>query len=535
MFRRRFSSVSQGRNPQGVHAWLVGSGIASLTSAVHLMKDAQVPPSQIHILETHSYPGGGVDSTGDPGKGYVIHAGRQPNFNDPCMEELLSSVPSSTGTERTLLDEIKEFNELEAPQEDATTHVLVQGQYGPEELEMGKSSMTHKERMDLLMFMLEGEKALNSKSVKDCFGESFFQSKFWCIWAATFAFQPWHSAIEFRRYLRKYLHDTQSLNNMKMLGWTRFSQYESLIMPIAHFLEEQGVDFRFHCRVTDLKMSTPTTVTELTMMQNGTEKIVTIDPNDVVIVTLGSISSGSTLGSNSKAPAPMSMGSEDSFGVEWSIWSQLAMQSPNFGNPTRFSSRIPESSLETFTVTLRDPEFLDRLLKLTKERPGTGGLLILKDSNWAMSLSIPHQPMFSDQPPDVQVFWGYSLFPERIGNFVRKPMFSCTGQEIMSELLQHLRFPTDSILKNSVTVPCFMPHLTAQMLTRHHGDRPEVVPRTNNVAVIGQYVEIPEDTTFTIEYSVRGAQMAVQHMMGLVAEPKKRQKHYLAEFLEALV
>lgn len=354
-----------------------------------------------------------------------------------------------------------------------------------------------------------------------------------------FAFQPWHSAAEFRRYLRKMLHNTQSLNEMKLLGWTRYTEYESIIMPIAHYLEEQGVDFRFHCRVTDIKMypeGDPTTVSELTMMQNNSEKIVTIDPNDIVIATLGSVSFGSTLGSNTRPPAPMSMGADDSsFGGEWSVWSQLARKGTKFGNPANFCTRIPESTLETFTITLRDPEFLNRLVRLTRERPGTGGLITLKDSNWALSLSIPPQPMFPDQPHDVQVVWGYALLPERIGNFVRKPMFSCCGEEIMMEVLQLLNFPMDSILPASVTVPCFMPHLTAEMLTRSHGDRPEIVPRMTNMALIGQYVEIPDETTFTMEYSVRGAQYAVYQLMGLVKEPMKQNKNYLAEFLENLI
>lgn len=185
MYRRRLSSHSQGRNPHAVHAWLVGSGIASLTAAVHLIKDAQVPPQQIHILETHSYPGGGVDSTGDPSKGYVIHAGRQPNLNDVCIEDLLSAVPSSSDPDVTLHEEIKRFNEEENVEGQATTHVLTLENAGPEELDLKRLSLNMKDRMDLITFMLETEKALNRKSIRDCFGEEFFRSKFWAVWSAT--------------------------------------------------------------------------------------------------------------------------------------------------------------------------------------------------------------------------------------------------------------------------------------------------------------------------------------------------------------
>jgi myosin-crossreactive antigen len=49
---------------------------------------------------------------------------------------------------------------------------------------------------------------------------------------------------------------------------------------------------------------------------------------------------------------------------------------------------------------------------------GTGGLVTFKDSNWLMSIILAHQPHFIDRPADVQVFWGYALFPDRVGNVV---------------------------------------------------------------------------------------------------------------------
>ncbi len=53
---------------------------------------------------------------------------------------------------------------------------------------------------------------------------------------------------------------------------------------------------------------------------------------------------------------------------------------------------------------------------------GTGGLVTFNDSNWMMSTVLAHQPHFINQPADVQLFRGYSLFPDRIGNFVAKPI-----------------------------------------------------------------------------------------------------------------
>ena len=65
-----------------------------------------------------------------------------------------------------------------------------------------------------------------------------------------------------------------------------------------------------------------------------------------------------------------------------------------------------------------------------------------------------------------------------------------------------------------------MPYITSQFLVRKHGDRPQVVPpKSRNLAFIGQYAELPDDVVFTVEYSVRSAQIAVYTLLGLGKEP----------------
>jgi len=60
------------------------------------------------------------------------------------------------------------------------------------------------------------------------------------------------------------------------------------------------------------------------------------------------------------------------------------------------------------------------MTKLTGSEPGSGGLLTLKDSGWVLSLFIFHQPEILDQPEGTFVWWGYGLYPERNGTYVRK-------------------------------------------------------------------------------------------------------------------
>ena len=53
-------------------------------------------------------------------------------------------------------------------------------------------------------------------------------------------------------------------------------------------------------------------------------------------------------------------------------------------------------------------------------------------------------------------------------------------------------------------------------MPRLRSDRPLPVPRgSKNFAFISQFVEIAEDVVFTVEYSVRAAQMAVYELLGI--------------------
>jgi len=56
-------------------------------------------------------------------------------------------------------------------------------------------------------------------------------------------------------------------------------------------------------------------------------------------------------------------------------------------------------------------------------------------------------------------------------------------------------------------------------MPRVKGDRPDVVPAgAKNFAFIGQFCEIPDDVVFTVEYSVRSAQMAVYKLLDIKKE-----------------
>jgi oleate hydratase len=219
-------------------------------------------------------------------------------------------------------------------------------------------------------------------------------------------------------------------------------------------------------------------------------------------VTTGSQAADLSAGSMTEAARPQPSGRS------WALWTSLAKGRPEFGKPDAFfgDARIPLSRWVTFTVTDTGKEFIAQMSALTGSEPGRGGLVTLKDSGWVLSLSLFHQPEIIDQPRGTTVWWGYGLYPDRDGDFVRKPMDQCTGAEILEETLRHLRFDRDSIMASSICVPCNMPYVNNIWLPRSRGDRPPPIPeRSTNLGLIGQYVELPREIAFTIECSVRSA------------------------------
>lgn len=345
--------------------------------------------------------------------------------------------------------------------------------------------------------------------------------------------------MELRRYLRKYLHDIASGGKLSGPDDIRNSQHESIIRPITGYLREEGVDIRLNDRVIDIltyPSSDPTTVSEIKYIgEDGDERLVTLDPSDLTFVTLGSIGSGTVYGTNNTAPPPAAVSPiVEGTDNEWSLWAKLAGKTIKFGNPSNFTTAPAQTTLGTFTTTLHDPEFFDRIAQATGLAPGSQPVLSLPESNWQVSLNIPSQPVFDNQPDNIKVFSGWVLHPEKNGNYIKKPMVDCTGAEILEEVLQHLKFPL-SILSSAVTVPSVSPLGTSALLPRSHNERPEVIPHdTTNIAFLGQFVEIAEEPSLTLEYSVLSAQVAVDHFMGVRKESHVSWRNHFVELFDLL-
>jgi len=493
--------------------YFVGSGIASLAGAVYLIRDAGVDGHDIVILEESADFGGALDAHGSPETGYFMSGSRMFESEYRCTFDLLSAIPSGSNPLISVREETNRVA-VENSWNDKARLVNRDGTIA----ECHHLGLDERERADLLTLVMEPERLLDGKRITDRFAPDFFQGNFWYEWCTLFAFQPWHSAIEFRRYLLRFMHHFSTIDTEAGVYRTHFNQYDSIAVPIATWLHEHGTTMRFDTTVVDLEFKTDAsetiTVEAIVTTSGGVPARLALGAADMVFVTNGSMTADKAFGSMDAAPI-LNRGKQSG---AWRLWETLARGRPEFGHPAVFDSHIDESVWESFSVTVDDPRFLERMRTFTGSAPGRGGLTTFKDSNWLITISISHQPFFPAQPAGVDVWWGYGLSYDQPGNYVKKPMSDCTGREILEEVLGHLHFENDTtaILESSTVIPCVMPYITSQFLVRSSGDRPRVVPAgSTNFAFIGQYAELPDDVVFTVEYSIRSAQLAVYTLLGL--------------------
>ena len=487
--------------------YLVGGGISSLAAAVFLIRDAGVRGGDIVLFEQEDAPGGSLDGSGTPDTGYLVRGGRMFEKHFVCTFDLLGSIPLPDASGRTLKDDIETFNrEVRG----SSRCRLVRGAR-PDDPSFG---LKGRDRFDLMKFMAAPESSLAGRTIESCFSPAFFESNFWVMWATTFAFQTWHSATELRRYFRRFIHLFPEFKRLGGVLRTRYNQYDSIIAPICAWLKGQGVRFETGTRVLDADLESKDgrkRIPALHIRRRGRDERLAVRPEDRVYLTLGSMTAGSSTGTNTAPPAA----SDDR--LSWDFWTRLAARDPAFGRPDVFCGNVAQTRWESFTVTLPQPAFFDFMEGFTGNVAGTGGLVTFARSGWMMSVVLFNQPHFAQQPEDVFVFWGYGLRGDRKGDFVRKPMAECTGQELLQELAGQLGVSdrVDELFKDATIIPCMMPYITSQFMPRRPGDRPVTVPEgAGNFAILGQFCEQERDVVFTVEYSVRSAKQAVHALAG---------------------
>lgn len=513
-----YEAFARPLKPEGVDhksAYIVGAGLAALSAACFLVRDAQMPGKNIHILEKESISGGACDGYQYSDIGYVMRGGREMDNHFECMWELFRSIPSIETEGVSVLDEFYWLNKAD-PNYSLCRATEKQGQDAHTDKKFGLSDKAALEIMKLY-FMPDEE--LYNRRIDEFFDDEVFGSNFWLYWRTMFAFENWHSALEMKRYLKRYINHISGLPDFTALRFTRYNQYESMILPMVKYLESFGVVFHYNTKVINVEFDCQKdkkVAKRLDILSDAEKSSIDLTENDFVFITNGGCVENSSYGSQDK---PACFNKDIKEGNGWDMWRKIAVQDESFGHPDKFCSSPEKSNWMSATVTTLDDKIPTFIQKICKRDPFsgnivTGGIVSVKDSNWLLSWTVNRQPQFRNQPKNELTVWVYALFTDREGNYIKKPMRDCTGQEICAEWLYHLGVPVEDIDKlaanSAKTVPCMMPYITAFFMPREKGDRPDVVPDgAINFAFLGQFAETERDTIFTTEYSIRTAMEAV--------------------------
>ena len=490
--------------------YIIGGGIAGLSAAVYLLNDGEVEGKNIKIFNESKKLGGSLDAQNlEESEGYVMRGIRM--FEEEsfaCTFDLMSKIPSLDIPGETVRGEFIAFNKVNKSY--SKSRLLRNG----EAIDARPLNLSFGDRLRVITLLFRRESFLENMEIKEYFSDSFFISNFWYEFCTVFAFQPWHSLIEFRRYFVRFMTSFPKIDTLETIEISPYNQYEFMILPILSFLRKRGVKFVTGTRIDNLNFKSEGGKKFVSRIYFNKDEEIVVDRDDKVFITLGSIVSNSAIGSMNSAPV-LNLKERD---AAWMLWENIIKDNPEFGKPSVFNNHIDKSRWTSFTVTFRDKTFIELMDKFVHKKVTSFGGVNLIDSNWLLSVVLTYTPYFLNQPKNVSLCWGYALRSEEKGNFINKKMSECTGEEILTEVIHHLGFEKhlDKILKSAICIPCTTPYITSLFLPRAIEDRPLAIPESSiNFAFLGQYCEIPKDTVFTVEYSIRSAQIAVYKLLGL--------------------
>ncbi len=521
-----YEAFARPEKPEGVDkksAYIIGTGLAGLSAAFYLVRDGQMKGEHIHLLEKLDLAGGSCDGRKDVTKGFYMRGGREMDNHFECMWDMFRSVPSIETPNISVLDEYYWLNKHD-PNYSLCRATINCG----EDAHTDKMfKLDKKSSIALSKLFITPEKDLENKKISDVLPDSFWETNFWLYWQTMFAFQKWSSALEMKRYLCRYVHHIDGLPDFSALRFTKYNQYESMILPLTKYLESNGVKIEYGIDVKNVifeSKQNKKVATQIIYENEGQEKTIDLIEDDLVFITNGCCTDTSCYGDQNNAPDLSTI--KNGNGESWDLWKNIASQASNgeFGNPDKFCGNVDLTNWMSATIEVSDENIMKHIIDICKRDPRkgkvtTGGIVTVKDSteNWYLSWTINRQPQFKSQNKNSVLVWVYALNTNKPGNFIEKSIKTCTGKEICEEWLYHIGIPTNEIEKYADkcnTTTCYMPYINAFFQPREEKDRPLVVPKESiNFAFVGQFAETPRDTIFTTEYSIRTGMEAVYTLL----------------------
>lgn len=524
-----YEAFAHPEKPEGVEkksAYIIGTGLAGLTAAFYLVRDGQMPGNHIHLLEKLELAGGSCDGYKDVHKGFYMRGGREMDNHFEIMWDVFRDVPSIETPNVSVLDEYYWLNKHD-PNYSLCRATVNKGEdaHTDKLFKLDKDSA-----MALSQLFITPEADLEDKKISDVLPESFWETNFWLYWQTMFAFQKWSSALEMKRYLCRYVHHIDGLPDFSALRFTKYNQYESMILPLIEYLKKHDVDVQFGMDVKNVvieEVDGKKTAKELIYVKDNKEQSIPLTADDLVFITNGCCTDTSSYGDQTHAPDLSHI--VNGQGKSWDLWKNIAKQAKHdeYGHPDVFCSNTEATNWMSATVETSNEDIIQHIMNICKRDPRagkvtTGGIVTVKDSvnNWFLSWTINRQPQFRSQNKDTVLVWLYALHTDTEGNYIKKAMRDCTGEEICQEWLYHIGMDESKIKDYSEnacnTTTCFMPYINAFFQPRKNVDRPKVVPEgAVNFAFIGQFAETPRDTIFTTEYSMRTGMESVYTLLNI--------------------
>jgi oleate hydratase len=137
-----------------------------------------------------------------------------------CAFDLLATIPTAANPNISVKDQFFTFNN-EHPFDDRT-HIIdrdLHVVHGP------RFGLSLWDGLALARVLLTPEAMLDGRRIEEFFSPRFFSTEFWLLWSTIMGSLPQHSAIEFRRYMNRFIYLFPDLSTMAHVLRTPFNQH----------------------------------------------------------------------------------------------------------------------------------------------------------------------------------------------------------------------------------------------------------------------------------------------------------------------